>query len=611
MQRQDYNCLDSSEAFSDDSHLTRDSITRESQNDELSSSTLDKIDVSTLPLPAIPQKKRRQRQRSSPGKHHARRHENIPSTGETEQIASPKLDNSNSTVKSQSAFEEYVAKRRNSLEASNRSFIAKLEARKMHYHVASEMGTATGSSGVPTYLFGEHCNVEPSSSKYGKSPKEEIYLNKSGWVQVNSKRNLDDYQQNKKDNFYLTQNADKPNIRVIQIDNSRRSNMARQALLQHQYSFMEAPNYGYRKPMASKVEELIQRNEARLNHSAQRDNTLRPGYRIVDPQLANLLNERPGFLPVKHLAEEDSPPPITPILSPPPAFQDNSNKTKQYKPKPTTATSDNSAVNAKGMVFSRSFEYDNRRSVPSDTYVETFSRSFDGNLLEQPHRNRQPRERSPNFSTLTGNSPNFLSKKESAAAGGSSGSLRSREGSPKYQQPQITAYINASIKEAPPTYSTSLLTNSNSRHSPRAARHERSFERAKSHSVTSRSRKSQFNRVGSSGSNYAAINSAYAVGNVSRFRSFEAATNQRLNSCDSGARSGNFFIFSFMRINITIFLLKIFPMMNWTMMMLAQQNFLAQTTMAIHPIRQQDRDLLHRIDKNLIALLAAYVNNVL
>jgi len=73
--RQDYACLDSSEAQSDDSHLTRDSITRESQNDELSSSTLEKLDVSTLPLPALP-KRRRTRSRTSPSKHRQQqRHE--------------------------------------------------------------------------------------------------------------------------------------------------------------------------------------------------------------------------------------------------------------------------------------------------------------------------------------------------------------------------------------------------------------------------------------------------------------------------------------------------------------------------------------------------------
>jgi len=189
---------------------------------------------------------------------------------------------------------------------------------------------------------------------------------------------------------------------------------------------------------------------------------------------------------------------------------------------------------AKGMVFSRSFEYDTRRHTPTDNYVETFSRSFDGNLSDRLLNLAVlagQRERSPNFSTLTGNSPNYLTKRESG--GGSSGSLRSRDSSPKYLHPQATtAYLNAAVKEAPPVYS--VPTGSQAKYSPRS-RFERTTERSKTHAL-GRSRKSQFSRVGSAGPLIAHPNTAN-VG-VSRFRSFDTSKSQRLNSCDSGARSG-------------------------------------------------------------------------
>ncbi|XP_065361782.1 uncharacterized protein LOC135955357 [Calliphora vicina] len=584
LQRQDYSCLDSSEAQSDDSHLTRDSVTRESQNDELSSSTLDKIDVSTLPLPALPPKKRRTKLRASPSKHHhgRTRHDSPQKHQQLQQQELRDPHGSNETTqltveetKHLSAFQQYVAKRRESLEASTRSFNEKLESRRMHYHMgggggggpAGNSSTSGGGTGIhmPTYLFGEQYYTGLTSSanrkSLGPSSKEEIYLNKSGWVQVNTKRANDENRGYRRAN-YNHQNGDLRNtIRVIQIDNTRRSDMARQALLQHQHSMMEPPKF-----VSSKVEELIQRNEARLGSANTRDSALRPGYRIVDPQLASILNERPGFLPVKNLNDHDSPPPITPILSPPPAFQDSSAKVKSFdrrrtissRPTPQQhsvlqpqAIINNSNLqpvnggNNKGMVFSRSFEYDNRRPTPTDAYVETFSRSFDGNLTERVVKAPLPRDRSPNFSTLTGNSPNYLTKKDSG--GGSSGSLKSRESSPKYQSPvasissiqspqnqKTTAYLNTSVKEAPPSYSVAGHANSLTaqKYSPRSAHNDRSFERSKSHNVLGRSRKSQFSRSGS-GSTGVMANSM----GVSRFRSFDTTASQRLNSCDSGARS--------------------------------------------------------------------------
>uniref|UniRef100_A0A1A9WSK4 Uncharacterized protein n=1 Tax=Glossina brevipalpis TaxID=37001 RepID=A0A1A9WSK4_9MUSC len=583
--RQDYACLDSSEAQSDDSHLTRDSLTRESQNDELSSSTLDKIDITTLPLPALPPKKRRIKLRVSPSKHnHNHRYDsvadNVCATVDGLNGSNSRQNQVNSTYnRDLSAFKQYAAKRRESLEASTRSFNEKLKARRMHYHMGAggngaANSTTSGASGLsmPTYLFGEQYYGSGFSSSAvasrkcaGPSSKEEIYLNKSGWVQVNTKR-ANDENRGYRRGSYAHQNGDLVNtIRVIQIDNTRKSDaIAKQTRLQHQHSMAEMPKF-----MVSKVEELIQRNEARLSNCSIRDPTLRPGYRIVDPQLASILNDRPGFLPVKN-HDNDSPPPITPILSPPPAFQDTKSKHTDRRRAissrpPANVTSHylttsnnlqtqpiNDGVTEKGIVFSRSFEYDTRRPTPTDAYVNTFSRSFDGNLTERPPPLLPRRDRSPNFSTLTGNSPNYLTKRDSG--GGSSGSLRSRDSSPKYQSPgtsvsssmqspqtqKTTAYLNTSVKEIPLSYSVAghVADNSTYKYSPRSSQHERTFERSKTHNIPlGRSRKSQFSRAsrGGPGANQVGNNAT-----MSRFRSFDTTVSQRLNSCDSGARSGKF-----------------------------------------------------------------------
>ncbi|XP_022221857.2 uncharacterized protein LOC111073709 isoform X3 [Drosophila obscura] len=569
--RQDFACLDSSEAQSDDSHLTRDSVTRESQNDELSSSTLEKLDVSTLPLPAIP-KRRRPRSRASPSKNlqHRQRHEAVenanavdtsPASSQQQhlkprqraytpdiqksEISTPKNNAANQKPQQHlSAFQQYVVKRRESLEASNRSFNEKLEARRMH----------GANSGVPTYLFGEHFQAGgvggPGSGRKSLSPatnKEEIYLNKSGWVQVNTKRGGF-----KEDSFGGYRRQQNGGTASILQDNGRSRAAERYSLInQHQ---QQQSNFSIAEPkfVGSKVEELIQRNEARLGGFSSRDPALRPGYRIIDPQLASILNDRPGFLPVKSPNDLDSP--ITPILSPPPAFQDNSRtprqvdrrkSSRQQAPLPLPMQLQSEAQQSpqhlangtvKGMVFSRSFEYDARRPTPINSYVETFSRSFDGNLSERPLQLGMPlvgqRERSPNFSTLTGNSPNYLTKRESG--GGSSGSLRSRDSSPKFLSPQTTtAYLNASVKEAPPAYNMSGGGGQQAKYSPRS-RLEQTSDRSKIHAL-GRSRKSQFNRMGSAGPP-AAPPSSLGMG-VSRFRSFDTTKSQRLNSCDSGARS--------------------------------------------------------------------------
>jgi len=259
-------------------------------------------------------------------------------------------------------------------------------------------------------------------------------------TQVNTTRgvNKDDNGGGYRSLSYAQQNGG-GRVAAMLTDPGRRSDLARKSfILQHQQQHQSNISMTEPKFVGSKVEELIQRNEARLSGCSIRYPSLRPGHRIIDPQLANILNERPGFLPVKGPTDLDSP--LTPILSPPPAFQDNSRSARRQErrnpgrqqgplPLPVPFRSEpqmdpQNPINgsAKGMVFSRSFEYDTRRHTPTDNYVETFSRSFDGNLSDRLLNLAVlagQRERSPNFSTLTGNSPNYLTKRESG--GGSSG----------------------------------------------------------------------------------------------------------------------------------------------------------------------------------------------
>lgn len=163
-------------------------------------------------------------------------------------------------------------------------------------------GTTDGGGGVPTYLFGEHFYGVPNAMRKSTSPaggnnKEQIFLNKSGWVQVSSKLNSHCNENKSRRLNYAHQNGDgdklhgRSGIRVIQMDQMRRPEMARQSFVHQPASMCE------REPkfVGSKVEELIQRNEARLSGMSSRDPALRPGYRILDPQLASILNERPGF----------------------------------------------------------------------------------------------------------------------------------------------------------------------------------------------------------------------------------------------------------------------------------------------------------------------------
>uniref|UniRef100_A0A182K8P2 Uncharacterized protein n=1 Tax=Anopheles christyi TaxID=43041 RepID=A0A182K8P2_9DIPT len=255
---------------------------------------------------------------------------------------------------------------------------------------------------------------------------------------------------------------------------------------------------------------------------------------------------------------DGSPPPVTPILSPPPAFQDTQQQQQQQQPqsnktrlgdiKPGTriflSVVDNENHNPKGMVFSRSFEYDRRNRRPPDDAInqrggysggsgvpgsssstDAFSKSFEydfnpsGSMgsLQQHQQQQLPlksslirRNRSPTFATLTGNSPNYLTKKEKPA----------KLSSPIF--PKAIPGNSLTVNRATLGYASSESL--------------RKFDKNKSldagvsmgGSVASaghRSRRSQFSTKANS-----------APGLPYGFRS-DSVGNQRLNSCDSGARS--------------------------------------------------------------------------
>lgn len=321
--------------------------------------------------------------------------------------------------------------------------------KKMHYRNSSL------EKKPPTYLFGE-------SGGNNAKPKDGIFLNRSGWLQTNQ--------------------------RVEKGSESRKENINK----------LKAAN--------SKIEELISRNEARkasqpMANSKDDNVTILKIDPISEPR--QILNDRPGFLPVKSNLSRDGPPP-TPILSPPPAFQDHKIRNRIIEMKNGTriqlsvTDSDNKTSPAqigKGMVFSRSFEYDNRKTAE---FNENFSRSFDFDfqLNEKSGLNKNFLSRYGNsgFANLTGVSPNYLTKKEKSSDGSPSTSMTSifpkvipgnkvKMGNPNYYNPNYKS-VDDGI-----------------------------------------SRRSQFTRPG--------------MANTYRSLETKSSTiNNRLNSCDSGARSG-------------------------------------------------------------------------
>ncbi len=375
---------------------------------------------------------------------------------------------------------------------------------------------------MPKYLFGDRTipgGSKNSSTRPDEKISEKIFLNKSGWVQVNQRRSGD------KSPVRSGRRHSKTNPQ----DDIKSSSLNRFNSLDR------SENLRYHQPSHkfSKIEELISRDEARsINVTLKKFE--------LDPRISALLNDRPGFLPIKRAAD-DSPPPITPIISPPPAFQDSkSSKPKSSEmvskihmsvnnklnsDKMSTGTSkknvnqssncnssnnlnsNSNNNNNKGMVFSRSFEYDNREPRQ---YNEIFSKSFDYDFKTPfTEDKRSAKDKTKTFTSLTGVSPNYLTKKERSLE-------NSRDNSPQHHQYLEPLPIVRQIKQKSHVRTTLSIR----------PEKFRSMDEEKG-----RSRRAQFTKTNIE-------NTVTGIG--PGFRSFDAsmAINKRLNSCDSGARSG-------------------------------------------------------------------------
>ncbi|XP_050094333.1 uncharacterized protein LOC126577016 isoform X2 [Anopheles aquasalis] len=427
----------------------------------------------------------------------------------------------------------------------------------MHYRTSA-------NGGKPTYLFGENLK------------KNEIFLNKSGWVQVSGQPPLGA--------------PGRPGPAAYQYGGAggvsgTSGQIPEVAKVSRKYIEYDENRYAAGGRPGSKLEDLINRNDTRgkgmgprgatSQHPQQQQQQQQQQFQKmqrqdnvtilkIDPSASSSLNNRPACLSIKRNLADGSPPPVTPILSPPPAFQDSqqqqqqqqqSNKTRLGDIKPGTriflSVVDNENHNPKGMVFSRSFEYDrrlNRRPPEQEERgieraysatsgstgtsgggagggTDAFSKSFDydygspsssgagagGGTGTTPTQQKQPlksslirRTRSPTFATLTGNSPNYLTKKEKPAT----------LSSPIF--PKAIPGNSLTVNRAVLGYASSESL--------------RKFDQNKSLDGGAvagghRSRRSQFSTKANS-----------APGLPYGFRS-DSVGNQRLNSCDSGARS--------------------------------------------------------------------------
>lgn len=366
----------------------------------------------------------------------------------------------------------------------------------MHYRNANDM---------PKYLFGERMKQHHMQQQQQQQLKDDqIYLNKSGWVQVNQRGGGGGGE----NQYGYAQSA------IKQPNDSRKSALS-QGRDSAFYKYGNGGQFGgslmankQHGNNGSKIEALISRSEMR-----RADKKYAELKYAIDPQVSALLSERPGFLPIKRFNDNESPPPITPIISPPPAFQDSTMNAKQ-----NFANSGENAGGPKGMVFSRSFEYDNRKS---HEYNQTFSKSFDYDFSNAANEEPTTTFSSDRiFTNLTGVSPNYLSKKpnslriEAAAGAGASrdkagaGSVYQQYLEPKtYAEPNVKSRVQSTYTLRPEVYSSSQ-------------------------EHLDRPRRQQFSKQES--------------GSSSDGREFRAAAaalhqstvNKRLNSCDSGARSG-------------------------------------------------------------------------
>ncbi|XP_031618634.1 uncharacterized protein LOC116337843 [Contarinia nasturtii] len=330
---------------------------------------------------------------------------------------------------------------------------ANIETTKMHYHNPNEM---------PKYLFGER-NKQQHYQKPIKS--DEIYLNKSGWVQVREPYNNNI-------NHHTTTNSNNNNSKNNGTNNS--------------FQKYSNTNFVQSNSNTSKLEALISRSEIRKVKCT------------IDPQLSAMLSERPGFLPIKQYDDNESPPPITPIISPPPAFQDS--KTIRQTSKLASTNGGQDPSTAKGMVFSRSFEYDTRKPYE---YDHTFSKSFDYDFLS-PTKEEAKIEKENAFPSLTSVSTNYLPERPDKTR------ANNREPSMNVYQQYLEPkeYIESSTRK----------TRARSTYSLRSEVIER---------PVSRSRHGHVPKQDSSSSS----------GSLAGFRAHQNSISKRLNSCDSGARS--------------------------------------------------------------------------
>lgn len=418
----------------------------------------------------------------------------------------------------------------------------------MHYHSSHEK---------PRYLFGERQHQHHSQHQFGggggngDAGNDQIYLNKSGWVQVNQRsfEKSPDRSNEKRRLEYtrgLSQLGPSPGARILRAYDDVQS-YASKAPVRMPGNISHANTNRQPYSRNSKIEELISRSEARRTSIL-----FKPNFSL-DPQISAILNERPGFLPVKRLTDNESPPPITPIISPPPAFQDSKSKPKSSpsasyhltvnnqdhrrqppkipspQPPPYSPISPPHQqpphVPSKGMVFSRSFEYDNRKSRD---FKENFSKSFDydlSNTTLNPSVTVIPIQpdklRTKTFTNLTGVSPNYLTKKETNARGSRSSS---RDPSPVYQTPTGSGLEPGGFVE--PFKTKTRVRNTLS------VRPEKFMSLDEQQG---RSRRAQFSRL-----HHESSSSSGSQGFRSLDQSVGNTVNRRLNSCDSGARSGNF-----------------------------------------------------------------------
>lgn len=486
----------------------KSSESNESLPDFTAKHRYDSNDILDFPLPDIPVKKERgdvNTISSSSAKNKDYQHSSLPITYKANRRGNEHLK----PVPLQRTLTENTIS--GDRKADNREQNSADE--NMHYHNPHEK---------PKYLFGD-------PEKHGRAKiGDDIFLNKSGWVQVSHRSFEKSPERNEKKRFEYTKGlsvaglSTVPTSRGLKYEDNlmsykqqqNRETGQRSVNNLHRAEQLMARHAGFSRN--SKIDDLISRNEARrLNVNPKRSYS-------IDPQISAILNERPGFLPVKRLTDRDSPPPITPIISPPPAFQDSKAKTRSQantKFQLTVNNHDNrsqqpqqqqqlqpQAHSNKGMVFSRSFEYDNRKTRD---YKENFSKSFDYDLSTTSAADRM---KSKMFTNLTGVSPNYLTKKETT---GTRSKSNSRDASPVFQQKQLVEPFKTKTR----------------------VRNTLSVRPEKFMSLDEpqgRSRRAQFSKLHHESTSSSGSQGFRSVDNSAAI----SAANRRLNSCDSGARSG-------------------------------------------------------------------------